>query len=145
MDYSKISFTGNLTKDPERSCTKSGKTIAELSVACNGAKSKEDKSDVVFYQVVVWEKQAENVIQFLQKGSKVLVDGRMKTETWIDRETEKPRSKMVVTANYIQFLDRLKDRGEKKEPESKPENSHNPVPFDPNKFDDDFDTSVVPF
>lgn len=95
-----VILLGRLTRDVELRTTTTGKNVAELSLAVDRGNDEAD-----FFDVVAWDKTAELLSQYTQKGSKVLVQGRLRQEGWDDKETGKKRSKVVVTAFDVTFLD----------------------------------------
>lgn len=95
-----VVLLGRLTRDVEVRSTTTGKSIAELSLAVDRGNDEAD-----FFDVTAWDKLAELLQQYTQKGSKVLVQGRIRQETWDDKETGKKRSKVVVVATDVTFLD----------------------------------------
>ncbi|MDB5166909.1 MAG: putative Single-stranded DNA-binding protein 1 [Candidatus Saccharibacteria bacterium] len=97
-----VILMGRLTRDPEQRSTSSGKTIASFSIAVDrGGDS--DAAD--FFEVTAWEKLGELVVQYLAKGRRVLVQGRLRQDSWDDKETGKKRSRVEVTATDVTFLD----------------------------------------
>lgn len=78
MSYSKTIIEGRLTRDPERKATRDGKTFCAFTVAVN-RDGKDAPAD--FFDVICWDRQAENAARYLKKGSRVLVDGRMQSRT----------------------------------------------------------------
>ncbi|CAN5300288.1 single-stranded DNA-binding protein [soil metagenome] len=93
---------GRLTRDPEQRTTTSGKTIASFSLAVDrGGES--DAAD--FFDITAWEKLGELVVQYLAKGRRVLVQGRLRQDSWDDKDTGKKRSKVEVVATDVTFLD----------------------------------------
>jgi len=97
-----VILLGRLTRDPEQRTTSTGKTIASFSIAVDrGGES--DSAD--FFDVTAWEKLGELVIQYLAKGRRVLVQGRLRQDSWDDKETGKKRSRIEVTATDVTFLD----------------------------------------
>lgn len=93
---------GRLTRDPETRTTTSGKTVTSFSVAVD-RQGQDDQAD--FFEVTAWEKTGELVQQYLSKGRRVLIQGRLRQESWDDKETGKKRSKVSVVANDVTFLD----------------------------------------
>ncbi len=91
-----------MTADPEVRTTPSGKNVVSFSLAVDRM-SKDDGAD--FIEVTAWEKLADIISQYTQKGSKLLVNGRLRQDTWDDKETGKKRSKLNVVANDVMFLD----------------------------------------
>jgi len=109
VNFNKVILAGNLTRDPEIRYTKSGKAVADLNLAINRrykTASGDYKEDPCFVNIVVWERQAELTGEYLRKGSSILVEGSLRLDTW-ESNGEK-RSRLRVTADRIQFLDRLK-------------------------------------
>lgn len=97
-----VILMGRLTRDPEQRTTSGGKTIASFSLAVDrGGDS--DAAD--FFEITAWEKLGELVIQYLGKGRRVLVQGRLRQDSWDDKETGKKRSRVEVTATDVTFLD----------------------------------------
>jgi len=97
-----VILMGRLTRDPEQRTTTGGKTIANFSIAVDrGGDS--DAAD--FFEITAWEKLGELVIQYLGKGRRVLVQGRLRQDSWDDKETGKKRSRVEVTATDVTFLD----------------------------------------
>jgi single-strand DNA-binding protein len=97
-----VVLMGRLTRDPEQRTTSTGKTIASFSIAVDrGGES--DAAD--FFEVTAWEKLGDLVIQYLGKGRRVLVQGRLRQDSWDDKETGKKRSRVEVTATDVTFLD----------------------------------------
>ena len=103
-----VILMGRLTRDPEQRTTAGGKTIASFSIAVDrGGES--DAAD--FFEITAWEKLGELVIQYLAKGRRVLVQGRLRQDSWDDKETGKKRSRVEVTATDVTFLDSAGEGG----------------------------------
>lgn len=105
--YNRIVLVGNLTRDPEHKQITSGQSVCRLSVATNRQfKNRQNNSmvqEVCYIDVDVWGAQAESCKQYLQKGRSVLVEGRLKLDTWQD-QTGSSRSKHSVVADRVVFL-----------------------------------------
>ncbi len=97
-----VILMGRLTRDPEQRTTTTGKTIASFSIAVDRG-GQDDQAD--FFDITAWEKLGELVIQYLSKGRRVLVQGRLRQDSWDDKETGKKRSRVEVTATDVTFLD----------------------------------------
>lgn len=97
-----VILMGRLTRDPEMRTTTTGKTIASFSLAVD-RQSQDDQAD--FFDVTAWEKLGELANQYLSKGRRCLVQGRLRQDSWDDKETGKKRSRIEVTATDITFLD----------------------------------------
>lgn len=97
-----VILMGRLTRDPETRTTPSGKTITSFSLAVDRG-GQDDQAD--FFDVTAWEKLGELVAQYLSKGRRCLVQGRLRQDSWDDKETGKKRSKVEVVATDVTFLD----------------------------------------
>lgn len=104
--YNRIIMMGNLTRDPELKNLASGQSVCRLGLACNRTfKNRQTGSvtqEVCFIDVDVWGVQAEHCQQYLQKGRSVLVEGRLKLDSW-DQDGQK-RSKHSIVAERVTFL-----------------------------------------
>lgn len=103
-----VILMGRLTRDPEQRTTTTGKTIASFSLAVDRG-GQDGQAD--FFEITAWEKLAELVMQYLGKGRRVLVQGRLRQDSWDDKETGKKRSRVEVTATDVTFLDGPNDGG----------------------------------
>lgn len=99
----KVFLMGNLTREPELRYTPSGSAVCEFGIAVN--RRGQDRDETCFVEIIVWEKQAEACGKFIQKGSQVFIEGRLQYDQWVDKE-QKKRSRLRVTAERVQFLDR---------------------------------------
>lgn len=97
-----VILMGRLTRDPEQRTTSTGKTIASFSIAVDRG-GQEDAAD--FFNVTAWEKLGDLVMQYLAKGRRVLVQGRLRQDSWDDKETGKKQSRIEVVATDVTFLD----------------------------------------
>jgi single-strand DNA-binding protein len=105
--YNKVLLLGNLTRDPEVRYTPKGTAIANLGLAVNRVyttESGEQKEEVTFVDIEVWGRQAETAGQYLSKGRPVFVEGRLKLDSWEDKESGQKRNKLKVVAERVQFL-----------------------------------------
>jgi len=105
--FNKVILVGNLTRDPELRYTPKGTAIAKIGLAVNHkwrSESGELKEEVTFIDVEVWSKTAENVGQYMRKGSPILIEGRLKLDQWDDKQTGQKRSKLLVVGETVQFL-----------------------------------------
>jgi len=98
---------GNLTRDPDMKNLASGQAVCRLSLASNrqfkNRQSGQTVQEVCFVDVDVWGAQAESCSKFLAKGRPVLVEGRLKLDTWEDSEGKK-QSKHSIVADRVTFL-----------------------------------------
>lgn len=109
-----VNLIGNLTRDPELRYTQSGAPVANFTVALNRVwtdSNGEKREEAIFVPVVCWRKQAETVSQYLKKGSRVVVEGRLTQRRW-ETESGEKRSILEVTAIRVGFLSRRQEEGE---------------------------------
>lgn len=110
--FNQAIIMGNLTRDPELRTTPSGQSVASFAVATNRNwtdPSGEKKEAVEYHEIVAWGKLGELASNYLSKGRKVLVTGRLQTRSW---ETDGvKRQKTEIVATDINFLDRAGDGG----------------------------------
>src|SRR5215467_8555537 len=106
----KVLLIGNLTRPPELRYTPSGTAVADMRLAVSRrytTQSGEKREETAFLTVIVWGKTAENCSEYLDKGSQILVEGRIQTRDWEGKDGQK-RSATEIVAERIQFLSRLK-------------------------------------
>lgn len=102
-------LVGRLTKDPELKYTQSGVAVARFTLAVNrNFKNAQGQQEADFIPIQVWRKQAENVSNFLNKGSLVGVEGRIQTGSY-EKDGQRVFTTDVV-ADSVQFLESKKDR-----------------------------------
>ena len=104
--YNKIILAGNLTRDVEVRYTQGGGAIGNTAIATSRkfkSASGEQKEEVLFVDLTFFGRTAEIANQYLRKGSKVLVDGRLKLDQWTAQDGSK-RSKHSVTVENLQML-----------------------------------------
>ena len=117
--YNKVILAGNLSRNVELKYTPSGTAIGQFGIATNRAykdtQTGETKQEVMFIDVKVFGRSAETANQYLHKGSKALIEGRLVLDQWVDSNGQK-RSKHSVVAEKIQFLDSKNQNGTTTEP-----------------------------
>jgi len=105
MDLNKAQIIGNLTRDPEVRSTTSGQSVASFGVATNRVwkdkASGERKSSAEFHNIVAWGRLAEICQQYIKKGSKVYIEGRLQTRSWEDPSGVKKYRTEIVAQNLI--------------------------------------------
>jgi single-strand DNA-binding protein len=104
--YNKIILAGNLTRDVEVRYTQGGSAIGNTAIATSRkfkSATGEQKEEVLFVDLIFFGRTAEIANQYLRKGSKVLVDGRLKLDQWTAQDGSK-RSKHSVTVENLQML-----------------------------------------
>ena len=107
-NFNKVILAGNLTRDPELRYTPKGLAIAKLGLAINrkwSTETGEQKEEVTFVDVDAFGKQAETIGQYLKKGRPILIEGRLRLDTWDDKQTGQKKSKLNVVLDSFQFLD----------------------------------------
>lgn len=100
----RVFLMGNLTRDPELRYIPSGTAVTELGLAVNEREKRGDEwiDSVLFADVTLWGKQAETACQYLTKGASVLIEGKLKLETW--EKDGKKQSKLKVVGERMQML-----------------------------------------
>ena len=107
-NFNKVILAGNLTRDPELRYTPKGTAIARLGMAVNRTwktETGESKEEVTFVDIDAFGRQAEVIGQYLKKGRPLLVEGRLKLDTWEDKNTHQKQSKLRVVLESFTFLD----------------------------------------
>ena len=109
MDLNKAMIIGNLTRDPEVRTTPGGLQVTSFGIATNlnwTDQSGQKQEKVEFHNIVAWRKLAEIIGQYLKKGSKVYIEGRLQTRTWDDKETGKKMYRTEIIADNMIMLDK---------------------------------------
>lgn len=104
MDLNKAMIIGRLTRDPELRTIPNGTPVCSFSVATNysfKSASGEKQDQVEYHNVVAWRKLAEIAGQYLKKGSKVYVEGRIQTRSWDAQDGTKKNRTEIVMENMI--------------------------------------------
>lgn len=136
-----VILMGRLTRDPETRTTQSGKSVTSFSLAVDRM-GQDDQAD--FFDVTAWEKTGELVAQYLTKGRRALVQGRLRQDSWDDKDTGKRRSRVEVVAFDVTFLDGPSgnDGGNNSRPQSSGNDSGNNAP---DIDDKPIDLNEIPF
>ena len=103
----KVMLIGNLGKDPEVKYTPQGTPVAKLALATNERfKDKEGQWQyrTEWHNVVLWQRLAEIAGEYLKKGSKVYIEGRLQTRSWDDKQTNQKRYMTEIVASDILML-----------------------------------------
>lgn len=102
----KVLLIGNLTRDPDLKYTPKGQAICEIGMAMNRRYlvDGEKREEVTYVDVTFWGKGAEIINQYMKKGSPIYVEGRLKLDSWDDKETGKKQSRLRITGEEFQFL-----------------------------------------
>jgi single-strand DNA-binding protein len=112
MNLNKAMIIGNLTRDPEVRSTPQGASVVSFSVATNfvwtdANGQKQERAE--YHNVVAWRKLADIIGQYLRKGSKVFIEGRLQTRDWVGQDGVKKYRTEIIAENMI-MLDRPGDR-----------------------------------
>lgn len=114
--FNKVILMGNIVKDPELRYTPQGTAVTDIRLAINDPRAKGGAQDrantATFVDVTLWDRSAEVVCEYLRKGRPILIEGRLVTDTWDDRDTGKKMSKLKVIAQSFQFVDGREGGGE---------------------------------
>lgn len=107
-DLNSVVIAGRLTRDPELKYISSGRAVCRVSIANTRYykdKNGERREDTSFIDATVWDKYAEYVGEKLKKGRPVIVEGRLKSDSWEDKASGQKRSKIEIAAQRITPLD----------------------------------------
>jgi single-strand DNA-binding protein len=106
-NLNRVLLIGNLTRDPEIRYTPQGVAVADISLAINRFTTNsegEKKEEVTFVDVTLWNRVAEIAKDYLKKGKPVFIEGRLRLDTWDDKQTGQKRSRLRVVAEGMQLL-----------------------------------------
>lgn len=107
MAFNKVILMGNLTRDPELRSTTSGSSVTSFSLAIsrtwNNAQG-ERQEETSFIDCEAWGKTGETIARYVQKGRQLLVSGRLRQDTWQDKDTGKNRSSIRVVVEEFSFV-----------------------------------------
>ena len=131
MDLNKVMIIGRLTRDPETKTIPSGQTVASFSLATNRVwtdKAGQKQESVEYHNIVAWRRLAEICGQYLRKGSKIYIEGRLQTRSWDGQDGIK-RYRTEIVANNMIMLDSKGSApypSEPTPPPASPENQEEP-------------------
>ncbi|RYD27451.1 MAG: single-stranded DNA-binding protein, partial [Verrucomicrobiaceae bacterium] len=102
----KVMLIGNLTRDPELRYTPKGMAVTDIGLAMNRryVVDGEKREEVTFVDVTFWGKGAEIISQYMKKGSPIYVEGRLRLDSWEDKQSGQKQSRLKVTGEEFQFL-----------------------------------------
>ncbi len=106
-DINNLTIIGRLTRDPELTQPK-GTKLCKFSIANNDYVKNNEDGHVSYYNILVWNSQAEACTKYLNKGSQVLITGRLKQDRYEDKNGNK-RSSISIIAHTVQFIGGKKD------------------------------------
>jgi len=104
MDLNKAQIIGRLTQDPETRTTPSGISVTSFSVATNFAwkdQSGNKKESVEYHNVVAWRRLGEIISQYLGRGSRIFIEGRLQTRSWDGQDGVKRYKTEIIADNMI--------------------------------------------
>ncbi len=124
--YNRVVLVGNLTRDIELRYTPAGTPVTDLGLAVNERVKRNDQwtDEVNFFDVTLWSRTAEVAAEYLSKGSSVLIEGRLKYDTW-EQDGQK-RSKIKIIGEKMQMLGSRGGGGGGGTPHSQPSQQHAP-------------------
>lgn len=99
MNLNKVFVLGRVTADPQLRTIPSGQSVTTFSVATNRvwtAKDGKRQEETEFHNVVVWGRQAEIATQFLRKGTMALIEGRLRTRSWTDKQGQSRKTTEII-------------------------------------------------
>ena len=110
LNLNKVILGGRISNDLELKQTTSGTSVITFSIAVNrrGAKQGEQQQ-ADFIEVKAWKQTAEFVSRYFRKGSSICIVGELKTDSWVDQQSNQKRYKTYVNANEVMFVDSKND------------------------------------
>jgi len=104
--FNRVILAGNVTRDIELRQVGAGASVCDVGMAVNDRKKSGDEwvEETTFIDVTLWGRTAEIASQYLQKGSPVLIEGKLKMESWEDKTSGAKRSKLKVNGERMQLL-----------------------------------------
>src|SRR4051794_37667123 len=105
--FNKVILLGNLTRDPQLKYLPSQTAVAEFGLACNRkfrTQQGEDREEVTFVDCSAFGKQAELINQYFNKGKPIFIEGRLKFDSWEDKQGGGKRSKLTEVVENFQFI-----------------------------------------
>ena len=120
----KVFLIGRLSRDPELRHTTSGTAVCQINVAISRPVAQGNEPQTDFINVVIWNRQAENVARYLSKGRQIAIEGRIQTRNYDNAEGKRTYVTEVIASN-VEFLGSANDNNR----------ANNNVSFDENPFD----------
>ena len=145
MDLNKVMIIGNVTRDPETRTTPQGTNVTSFSIATNMVwtdKNGNKQEKVEFHNIVAWRKLGEICAQYLKKGSKIYLEGRLETRSWDDPNGVKKYRTEIVADNMIMLGGKTSGSGDFSNPTPNENNSSaQDTPID----EDEINVDEIPF
>lgn len=106
--FNKVILVGHLGNEPTIKTTEKQVKVADFSIATNEVYLRNgEKNELTdWHEVVAWRKLADFSERFLKKGTKVMIEGRLKTNTWLEKENGNKRKSVYILADHIRFMDK---------------------------------------
>lgn len=104
--FNNCTFSGNLGRDPEARYYEDGKMVANFSIAVEGRRG----TGAMWMPVKVWGKQAQVIVDYVKKGSQIIVSGELEQESWTSKEGE-AKSRMVLNCRNFTLIGRKNKEG----------------------------------
>lgn len=120
--FNRIILLGNLTRDPEMRYTPANVPVVEFGLAVNRkfTVNNEQREEAMFIDVVAFQKPAEILNQYCHKGDLLMVEGRLKLDTWEDKNGGGKRSKHRVVVENFQLMPKRDGDGQQRAPQGRP-------------------------
>ncbi len=102
-----VSIMGNLTRDPELRRLPSGVAVVDVGIAVTTRfrnKSGEKLEETAFLDCEAWDSGAETIESYFKKGDPIIIEGRIKTDSWVTKDTQEKRSKNKIRINRFFFI-----------------------------------------
>ncbi|PIP17419.1 MAG: single-stranded DNA-binding protein [Parcubacteria group bacterium CG23_combo_of_CG06-09_8_20_14_all_35_9] len=145
----KAMIIGNLTRDPEIRTTPSGQSVTSFTVATNFVwtdQSGQKQEKVEYHNVVAWRRLAEIIGQYLRRGSKVYIDGRLQTRDWIGQDGVKRYRTEIIAENMVMLDSRGTSIEAKAPPETLSTESESPSQEEPKEEEEEeIEVEKIPF
>jgi len=106
-NFNKVILLGNLTRDPQLRYLPNQTPVADFGLAVNRrwrGPNGEDREEVTFVDCTAWARQAEVINQYVRKGSPIFIEGRLKYDSWEDKQGGGKRSRLSVVVENFQLL-----------------------------------------
>jgi single-strand DNA-binding protein len=149
MMFNKVVLVGNLTRDVEIRYSQNNSTIAKTAIAASRkfTVNGEKKEETCFVDLTFFGRSGEIANQYLRKGSKVLIEGRLSFDQWVDQASGQKHSKHSVIVETMQMMDSKSNvsNTELVQASSQPLNSSTVEPSYDNPFDDGLQEVQIPF
>lgn len=130
-NLNKVMLMGNLTRDAELKYTPKGTAVVDIGLAINRKWSQDGatREETTFVDITLFGRTAEVLAEYTTKGSPVMVEGRLQTDAWEDKETGKKRTKLKVIGDHIQLLGKRDGSGSAPRGSAPADDEEDDIPF----------------